>query len=49
VYHLVESNTGTQQNDDMVATDEGIDDENFQDVSAQLYEERMKILEDEGV
>lgn len=46
VYHLVQNDDGSTQNMDMTITDEGIDDENFQETSEKLYEERMRILEE---
>jgi predicted ATP-dependent endonuclease of OLD family len=46
VYHLVKTKNGTTQNKDMIVTDEGIEDENFQETSEKLYEERMKILDE---
>ncbi len=45
VYHLVKGKNGTIANDDMVVTEDGINDENFQDVSEQLYFERLNYLE----
>ncbi len=46
VYHLVQSKNGTTRNVDMTVSSEGIDDENFQETSEKLYEERMRILEE---
>lgn len=45
VYHLVTKKDGTTVNTEMKATDEGINDENFQDVSEKLYYERLNYLE----
>jgi predicted ATPase len=45
VYHLVHKDLGTKQNLDMIASDEGIMDENFQSTSEKLYNERMEILD----
>ncbi len=44
VYHLVSSKKGTYQKNDMVVTKEGIDDENFQETSEKLYDERLRLL-----
>ena len=46
IYHLVQSKNGSTLNWDMKVTDEGIEDENFQETSEKLYEERMRILEE---
>lgn len=46
VYHLIQTEKGSTQNEDMNITVEGIDDENFQETSEKLYEERMRILEE---
>jgi len=46
VYHLVRTPSGTRQNEEMVATGEGIIDDNFQSVSEKLYNERMNSLEE---
>lgn len=46
VYHLVQTGDGSTQNAEMTVTEEGIDDENFQQTSIKLYEERMRILEE---
>lgn len=45
VYHLVNSPKGTIMNDDMKVTDEGINDENFQDISEKLYYERLNYID----
>ena len=45
VYHLVRSTDGTTINSDMKVTENGINDDNFQDVSEQLYYERLEYLE----
>lgn len=45
VYHLVRSIEGTTTNIEMRVTDEGINDENFQDVSEKLYYERLNYLD----
>jgi hypothetical protein len=44
-YHLVRTNEGTTVNSEMKVTEDGINDENFQDVSEQLYYERLNYLE----
>lgn len=44
VYHLVRTKEGTTINSEMKVTDEGINDENFQDVSEKLYYERLNYL-----
>ena len=46
VYHLVRSEDGTTINSEMKVTEDGINDENFQDVSAKLYSERLNYLEE---
>lgn len=46
VYHLIQTKDGSTQNAEMIVTEEGIDDENFQETSIKLYEERMRILEE---
>lgn len=46
VYHLVNNPHGTTLNCDMKVTEEGINDENFQDVSEELYYERLKYFEE---
>lgn len=45
VYHLVRTSEGTTVNSDMKVSEDGINDENFQDVSEQLYFERLNYLE----
>lgn len=45
VYHLVRNTDGTTINSDMKVTEDGINDDNFQDVSEQLYYERLEYLE----
>lgn len=45
VYHLIRTPDGTTVNREMKVTEEGINDENFQDVSEQLYYERLNYLE----
>lgn len=45
VYHLVRSSAGTTINTEMKVTEEGINDDNFQDISEQLYYERLNYLE----
>ena len=45
VYHLIRTKEGTTVNSEMKVTEDGINDENFQDVSQQLYYERLKYLE----
>lgn len=45
VYHLVRTSGGTTTNSEMKVTDEGINDDNFQDVSEKLYYERLNYLE----
>jgi predicted ATPase len=45
VYHLVKSIEGTEMNSEMKITDDGINDENFQDVSEKLYYERLNYLD----
>jgi predicted ATP-dependent endonuclease of OLD family len=47
VYHLIQNENGTVQNPDMTVNEDGIYDENFQETSEKLYEERMRILEKE--
>ncbi|MCF0056682.1 AAA family ATPase [Dyadobacter sp. CY356] len=46
VYHLVTCDEGTTINSDMKVSENGINDENFQDVSEQLYYERFNFLEE---
>lgn len=48
VYHLVKTTDGTTRNNDMEVTEDGINDENFQDVSEELYYERFKYLENKN-
>lgn len=45
VYHLVKTKMGTKLNSDMEVSQDGINDENFQDVTEKLYYERLKALE----
>jgi len=45
VYHLVRTKEGTTVYNEMKVTDDGINDENFQDVSQKLYYERLDYLE----
>ncbi len=45
VYHLIRTKEGTTVNSEMKVTEDGINDENFQDISQQLYYERLKYLE----
>ncbi len=45
VYHLIKGKNGATINGEMKVTEDGINDENFQDVSAQLYNERLNYLE----
>lgn len=45
VYHLISSKKGTTINPDMKVTEDGISDENFQDISEKLYYERLNFLE----
>jgi predicted ATPase len=45
VYHLVMTPTGSVQNMNMQASKEGIEDDNFTNVAEQLYNERLKIYE----
>jgi len=45
VYHLIQTKEGTTINSEMKVTEDGINDENFQDVSEQLYYERLTYLE----
>lgn len=47
VYHLVRNTDGTTINSEMEVTSEGISDENFQNVSENLYNERLNYLEEE--
>ena len=46
VYHLIQTENGTIQNPEMVVNEDGIYDENFQETSEKLYEERLRILEE---
>lgn len=46
VYHMVQSDQGAIVDQSMNSTDEGINDENFQAVSEELYLERLKYYED---
>lgn len=46
VYHLVHTDKGSINDHEMTPTKEGMNDENFQDVSQQLYYERMNFLEE---
>jgi hypothetical protein len=46
VYQLVKGLKGSKCNPEMIIDDEGISDENFVDIAQLLYEERMKILDD---
>jgi predicted ATP-dependent endonuclease of OLD family len=45
VYHLIKTPNGSTQNKKMQVTPEGIEDDNFQEVSENLYLERMNIYE----
>jgi len=45
VYHLVRTADGTTINNEMKVTEDGINDENFQDISEKLYSERLNYLE----
>lgn len=45
VYHLIRGELGTIQNKEMIVTKDGINDENFQDISERLYYERLNYLE----
>ena len=45
VYHLVRTDDGTTINSEMKVTEDGINDDNFQDISEQLYYERLNYLE----
>jgi predicted ATP-dependent endonuclease of OLD family len=49
VYHLIREQNGTIQNSNMKVTEEGINDENFQDVSERLYIERLNSLQNKNV
>ncbi len=46
VYHLTRTENGTIDGKDMQVTQEGVNDENFQDVSEKLYFERLNYLEE---
>ncbi|MCC7430001.1 AAA family ATPase [bacterium] len=48
VYHLIKGAKGSTINTEMVVTQDGINDENFQDVSVQLYNERLNYLEEQN-
>ncbi len=48
VYHLVKTSTGTIDKKDMKVTEDGVNDENFQEVTEQLYYERLNYLENNG-
>jgi hypothetical protein len=43
--HLVMTEKGSIDKGDMQATAEGIDDFNFSEVTEQLYEERMRLID----
>lgn len=43
---MVKSTSGVTQNADMRVSEDGIDDENFQETSEKLFEERMRIIEE---
>lgn len=45
VYHLISKNDGTTINHKMNVTEDGINDDNFQDITQQLYYERLNFLE----
>jgi uncharacterized protein YajQ (UPF0234 family) len=45
VYHLIRTREGTTVNSEMKVTEDGINDENFQDISEKLYYERLNYLE----
>ena len=45
VYHFVNGINGTTKSNDMIVTEEGVKDNNFQNVSKILYNERMNIYE----
>jgi predicted ATPase len=45
VYHLIQGENGSYQNPDMQVSPDGINDDNFNAISRQLYEERMKIYD----
>ena len=46
VYHLVRTKNGTTVNGGMQVTEDGIYDDNFQDISEKLYNERFTYLEE---
>jgi len=46
VYHLTMNDKGSKNNNDMVPTEDGINDENFQNATEKLYYERLDYLED---
>lgn len=46
VYHLVRDKNGTTTNSDMKVTADGINDDNFQDISEKLYNERLNYFEE---
>jgi hypothetical protein len=48
ISHLVMTKKGSKVIDDMQVTEEGIEDHNFSMVSEALYEERMKIFEEQN-
>ena len=45
VYHLVRTEDGTTVNSEMKVTEDGINDDNFQDISEKLYNDRLNYLE----
>ncbi len=45
VYHLVKNENGSTYNKQVAVTKDGIEDENFQETSEKLYEERMRIYD----
>ncbi len=47
-YHLVKDSDGSTINGSMKVTDDGINDDNFQDISEQLYFERLNFLESDN-
>lgn len=48
IYHLIKGAKGSTINTEMAVTQDGINDENFQDVSVQLYNERLNYLEEQN-
>ncbi len=48
VYHLVRNNDGTTINAEMKVTEDGINDDNFQETSEKLYYERLNYLENQN-